>query len=265
MRLTTWNVNSVRLRLGLIERFVAEVSPDVLCFQETKVEDGSFPLKAFCDLGYEHAAIAGQKGYHGVAVLSRRPLADPARVNWCAKGDARHIQVTLPGGVELHNFYVPAGGDEPDPVVNEKFAHKLRFLDEMADFFAQYRNPRAILVGDLNIAPLECDVWSHKKLLRVVSHTPIEVEKLAAVQASLDWCDVMRLLTPPPEPLFTWWSYRARDWRAANRGRRLDHVWVTPALAGAARAMDVLEEARGWERPSDHAPVTVDFSDDLLR
>ena len=262
LRLTTWNINSVRLRIGLVERFLETVQPDVLCLQETKVADPLFPAKPFHKLGYEHHAIAGQKGYHGVAILSRIPLSDVERTNWCDKGDARHVRVRLDGGIELHNFYVPSGGDVPDPAENDKFAHKLAFLDEMKDWFAANRTAardKVILVGDLNVAPLENDVWSHKQLLNVVSHTPIEVEKLTAVQNSLDWVDSMRAFVPEPERLYTWWSYRARDWRKSNRGRRLDHVWVTPPLKDNLRSMRVHDDARDWEKPSDHVPVTVEL------
>src|SRR5690606_30795589 len=137
---------------------------------------------------------------------------------------------TLPGGIELHNFYVPAGGDVPDPAVNPKFAHKLRFLDEAAAWFAARRNPenRFILLGDLNVAPLETDVWSHKQLLKVVSHTPVEVERMNRWCASHDWVDAVRRFVPPERKLYSWWSYRSPDWAAADKGRRLDHVWVTP-------------------------------------
>jgi len=261
LRLTTWNINSVRLRIDLVTRFLERVQPDVLCLQETKVPDPLFPVKPFNKLGYEHHAIAGQKGYHGVAILSRLPLENPTRKDWCGKEDARHVHATLPDGIELHNFYVPAGGDEPDPDVNDKFAHKLDFLDGMAGWFGNAYRPKdkMILVGDLNVAPSEFDVWSHKQLLKVVSHTPIEVEKLGTVQASLDWVDAVRHFVPEPEKLFSWWSYRSKDWRASNRGRRLDHIWVTPPLQSALRSMAVLDEARDWEKPSDHVPVTVDL------
>jgi exodeoxyribonuclease-3 len=168
----------------------------------------------------------------------------------------------LPDGTELHSVYIPAGGDIPDPAVNDKFAHKLRFVDEMTRWWAAERSPdrRMILVGDLNIAPLETDVWSHKQLLDVVSHTPIEVEKMGAMQRSIGWVDAMRRFVPPEQKLFTWWSYRAADWQASDRGRRLDHVWVTPPLVPALRGMQVLREVRGWEpKPSDHVPVLVDL------
>ena len=116
-----------------------------------------------------------------------------------------------------------------------------------------------ILVGDLNIAPLENDVWSHKQMLKIVSHTPIEVEHLDKVAQSLSWIDTMRCHISSDEKLFTWWSYRAKDWQASNRGRRLDHVWMTPELEGCSTDMQVVEPARSWERPSDHAPVIVDL------
>lgn len=262
LRLSTWNINSVRLRIEQVEKFVDEVQPDVLCLQEIKVETLKFPQKAFRKMGYTHMAVAGQKGYHGVAILSRVPLEQQTQINWCAKGDARHTQVTLPGGVELHNFYVPAGGDEPDPVSNDKFAHKLDFVDEMTRHFGSIkagRNKPMIIVGDLNIAPLECDVWSHKQLLKVVSHTPVEVEKLTEVQNSLDFVDAVRHFIPPPEPVFSWWSYRSKDWRASNRGRRLDHIWVTPVLKDSLESISLQGHTRDWARPSDHIPITVEL------
>src|SRR5882757_6314913 len=192
LTLTTWNINSVRLRIDLVARFVKAVRPDVICLQETKCPDDAFPLKRFNRLGYVHSALNGQKGYHGVAVLSRLPFDSVTIDNYCGKTDCRHVAVTLGekagmrDPVTVHNFYVPAGGDEPDPAINEKFAHKLSFLDEMTAWTRTdaIAARRAILVGDLNIAPLENDVWSHKALLSVVSHTPIEVEKLGQVQAA---------------------------------------------------------------------------------
>ncbi len=263
--ITTWNINSVRLRLELVTRFLTEQQPDVLCLQETKCPDGQFPTSEFKALGYKHIAINGQKGYHGVAILSRHAFAEENRREFCAKGDSRHISVTLRGkaaGLEIHNFYVPAGGDEPDVNVNDKFAHKLAFVDEMAEWFRAEPKAqgRAILVGDLNIAPLEHDVWSHKALLNVVSHTPVEVEKLNRAQAAGDWRDALRKFTPETQKLYTWWSYRSPDWSVADKGRRLDHVWVSPPLIDGVKAMKVFRDVRGWERPSDHAPVKVDLT-----
>jgi len=265
LAVTTWNINSVRLRINLVAKFLRAVAPDVICLQETKCPDDKFPLKRFARLGYVHAAINGQKGYHGVAVLSRVPFDAVDTRNYCGKADSRHVAVTfgeragLRDPAVVHNFYVPAGGDEPDPAVNEKFAHKLAFLDEMlgASNLRPSAGARAILVGDLNVAPLEHDVWSHKQLLKVVSHTPIECERLTAVQRSGAWFDVLRAFVPEPAKLYTWWSYRAHDWEAADRGRRLDHIWVSPGLSDRVSAMTIAKHARGWMQPSDHVPVTA--------
>lgn len=261
MRIATWNINSVRLRINRVADLAKANNPDVICLQETKVIDDLFPLEAVQEMGYPHVAISGMKGYNGVAILSKLPLKDIQRQEWCGKTDCRHIAATLPGGIEVHNFYIPAGGDEPDREKNEKFGHKLDFLDEMTEWFPANRTTRKkmVLVGDLNIAPLETDVWSHKQLLKVVSHTPIEVEKLGKVQDTLDWIDAVRHFIPESEQLFSWWSYRARDWDTSNRGRRLDHVWVTPPLKKTLKGATVLRDARGGEKPSDHVPVMVDF------
>jgi len=260
----TWNINSVRLRMPIVEQLLKEYSPDVLCLQETKCPNGQFPFAPLRKLGYEHIVINGQPGYHGVATLSRYPIEAEECREFCEKGDTRHVAITISspsGPVTIHNFYVPAGGDEPNPEVNEKFAHKLAFLEEMTEWFAEEKNRdrKMILVGDLNIAPLETDVWSHKKLLKVVSHTAVEIDHLDRVQASLDWSDVVRHHIPAEETLFTWWSYRARDWKVADKGRRLDHIWATPGLTGTSTGVEVIKDARGWERPSDHAPVLARF------
>lgn len=263
LSIATWNINSVRLRLPLVERLLAEKAPDVLCLQETKCPDGSFPTAAFRRAGWDHVAINGQKGYHGVAIVSRIPFASIDRREFCEKGDARHLAVTLDlpsGPLDLHDFYVPAGGDEPDPVVNDKFAHKLAFLDELKTWLGSRPPERAsVVVGDLNVAPLVDDVWSHKALLKVVSHTPVETEAFEAIRAGGAWIDVMRRFVPPNEKLYTWWSYRAADWAKADKGRRLDHVWASPDLDGRLLGVEVLREARGWERPSDHVPVIATF------
>jgi exodeoxyribonuclease-3 len=259
VRLATWNINSIRARVHLIEQLAREAAPDVICLQETKVEDDLFPREAMAAIGYPHQAIFGMRAYHGVAVLSKLPLEAERRHHWCGKDDARHLSVTLPGGVELHNLYIPAGGDEPDPDVNDKFAHKLDFFREQADWWGRQTDGRRVLVGDLNVAPLETDVWSHKQLLKIVSHTPIEVEHFEAMRAAHDWVDAVRHFVDPEEKLYSWWSYRAHDWRASDKGRRLDHVWVTPDLTAALADARVLKAARDWERASDHAPVLVDL------
>ncbi len=256
--LATWNINSVRLREPIVCKLLQEQGPDVLCLQECKSPVDKIPLEAFAALGYAHIVAQGQKGYNGVAILSKLPLKDAGSRDFASLGHARHVAAELPNGVLVHNFYVPAGGDVPDREVNEKFGQKLDYLSEMRDFFRAAMPQRAVLVGDLNIAPREDDVWDHKKLLKVVSHTPQEVEALQETQEAGKWVDVTRADIPDGR-LYSWWSYRAKDWDAVDKGRRLDHVWATPDISGAAHSSRVLRDARGWEKPSDHAPVFATF------
>lgn len=258
--IASWNINSVRFRLDIVERFLSQTGIDVLCLQETKVMDDAFPHAAFEAMGYKHRLLNGQRMHHGVAIISRLPLTEARRFDWQDNGEARHIGARLPGGLLLENVYVPAGGDVPDREINPKFGQKLDFLERMTRWSTALQEP-SLIVGDFNIAPLECDVWNHKALLDVVSHTPVEVEALARFQASHGWADLGRHFVPAPERLYTWWSYRASDWKASDRGRRLDHIWASPEVAPQARAFDILEDARNWGKPSDHIPqiVTLDL------
>jgi exodeoxyribonuclease-3 len=263
LRIATWNINSLRLRLPLLRNLVAALDPDVICLQETKVPDALFPDAAPAELGYPHYARRGMKGYNGVAILSRLPLASlDTAPDWCGKGDCRHLAVALDlpsGPVELHNFYVPAGGDIPDAAENPKYAHKLDFVAEATEWFAaRPALARTVLVGDLNIAPLEHDVWNHRQLLDVVSHTPPETEGLLAWQRTR-FIDAVRHFVPEDQKLFTWWSYRNRDWRASDRGRRLDHIWTSPDLRDGLLGYTVLKDARDWQQASDHVPVCVEM------
>ena len=261
IRFASWNINSVRLRLPNLLRFLADFQPDVVSLQETKTMNDHFPLKALQDAGYMHSAIEGMKGYNGVSILSKYPLTDIQIHNWCGKKDARHISAIVEG-IELHNLYIPAGGDIPDPEENIKFAHKLEFLESVTNFFEEknVKAKSAIIMGDLNIAPLETDVWSHKQLLDVVSHTPIEVDLLTKMQQKMDFVDATRHIIPPSEKLFSWWSYRSPDWTKNDRGRRLDHIWVTQKLSGNIKDGQIVKEMRGWEKPSDHVPVILDLA-----
>ena len=233
LKIASWNINSVRARLGIVERFLTEEAPDILCLQETKVRDAEFPREMFERLGYRHLVLCGQPMHHGVAIASRLPIQEEARFDWQANGEARHLGVRLECGVRLENVYVPAGGDIPDRELNTKFGQKLDFVERMTRWSEDVKCP-TIMVGDFNIAPLECDVWSHKQLLNVVSHTPIEVEALTGLQGSNDWVDLGRHFHPAPQRLHTWWSYRSPDWTRNDRGRRLDHMWATKDVAAQA-------------------------------
>jgi exodeoxyribonuclease-3 len=256
--LATWNINSVRLRADLVARLLREEGPDILCLQECKSPVDKIPAGIFANLGYPHMIARGEKGYNGVAILSRLPIEEAGALDFAGLGHARHIAGRLENGVTIHNFYVPAGGDVPDREVNEKFGQKLDYLTDMRDFFGNDRPEKSILVGDLNIAPREDDVWSHKQLLKVVSHTPVEVDHLGTVMEAGGWHDVTRADIPGGQ-LYSWWSYRARDWDAADKGRRLDHVWASRDIREAGHSSRILRAARGWEKPSDHAPVFAHF------
>ena len=258
LKIATWNINSVRLREPHVCRILKEFEPDILCLQEIKSPIEYIPTESFEALGYKYIVARGQKSYNGVAIISKIPIVDIGHHNYCSKGDARHVSAILDNGVIIQNFYVPAGGDIADRSINDKFAHKLDFLKEMQENFLNTPPKKTILVGDLNIAPLDNDVWSHKQLSKVVSHTPIEISELGSVSQSGSFVDVIRK-NIPEGLLYSWWSYRSPDWSTADKGRRLDHIWATSDIAESAFSSFILKEVRGWERPSDHVPVFVEF------
>jgi exodeoxyribonuclease III len=262
MKIATWNINSVRLRLPLALKFLKEFAPDALCLQEIKATAEQFPTQAFAEAGYIHQAVNGQKAYNGVAILSRLPFVKTEIGDFCREGHARHITATFENDVTLHNFYVPAGGDVPDAGQNAKFDHKLHFLKAMIRHFERQKNRpsvKTVLVGDFNVAPLENDVWNHKQLLDVVSHTPAETRLLGELLAAVQACDVTRHFIPPSQKIYSWWSYRAADWTASDRGRRLDHIWVSPALKDGLVSQAIVKKMRGWQKASDHVPVIAEF------
>ena len=269
IKIATWNINSVRLRIDQVTRFCTEQNPDVLCLQEIKCLEDQFPYEPLRAIGYAHIEVSGQKGYHGAATVSKLPM-ERLPTSFCPVDEARHVSTSVKhdkGDFELHNFYVPAGGDEADIETNPKFKHKLDFIEAMRCYFAErftVGDSEQVLVGDFNIAPHENDVWSHKQLLKVVSHTPLEVGILETFRECHDFIDVARAILDEDEKLFSWWSYRSRDINKSDRGRRLDHIWVsqalkTAALSGGRDGFKVHKDCRFWERPSDHAPVTLDL------
>ena len=258
LTIATWNINSVRLRMPQVARFLSEQAPDVLCLQEIKTEEKHFPAADFAALGYVYQAVHGQKGYHGVATVSRIPMREVTRHDWQANGEARHIGVELEDSrLLLDNVYIPAGGDIPDREANPKFGQKLDFLSRMT-LWADAIEQSTLIVGDFNIAPLACDVYDHKALLKVVSHTPLEVDTLATFQAAHGWIDLGRKHIPAPQRNYSWWSYRT-FWQEKDRGRRLDHMWASPLLAAQSTNHRIVEETRRWEQPSDHVPLITEF------
>ncbi len=262
MKLATYNINSVRLRIERVIHILEKLDLDVLCLQETKCEDSEFPKEAFKKAGYEHLAIRGEKAYNGVAIVSRLPIKEKKVFNF-VNHHARHVCANI-DGIDIHNFYVPAGGMIPDRFSNEKFEHKLNYVDACVDHFSNKKNSsNAIILGDLNIAPYEHDVWSSKQLRDEVSHTAIEREKLDNFKKAGGFVDIARKFIDENEKIYSWWSYRNRDWRKSNRGRRLDHIWTSANIANDVKSYNVYKDLRdplfGGEKPSDHVPVVIEL------
>jgi exodeoxyribonuclease-3 len=267
LTIATWNINSVRSRIDAAVRFLEEEKPHVLCLQEIKCRNEEFPSKAFKDAGYKHIQVRGQKGHHGVATVARIPLEPMPEPELCSKGEGR-AAAAMVGGIELHNYYFPSGGDEPDPEVNDKFAHKLEFwarLQKRAKKELKRLAAEPVLyVGDFNIAPGEHDVHNHKRLIKYVGHTPQESALYFETLKIGQFTDIERALIPEPEQIPTWWSYRVKNWTPESPGWRLDHFWASQGLRGAAlkggrKALKVHTRTREWEKPSDHVPVTLTF------
>ncbi len=262
LKIISWNINSLRLRLGLLKDFVKQNQPDVICLQETKVIDELFPINEIKNLGFDYIEFSGEKSYNGVAILSKIPFSNPQKIDILSYGHKRHLSVDLEIAgqkIVLHNFYVPAGGDIADVNINDKFDHKLKFIDWMSDFFQKQYKQKIIIVGDMNIAPLEHDVWSHKQLLKVVSHTPIEIEKMTNLQKTLNWIDCHRLFVDKKKKLYSWWSYRAKEALKSDRGRRLDHIWATPNLKSNIKSSTIYRDFRDKDKTSDHVPIETCF------
>ncbi len=259
LRVTTWNINSVRLRISHVLRMIAEANPDVVCLQEIKCMDELFPVEALHAAGFTHQHVHGQKSYNGVAILSRQPLLETNIHHWTGREDRRHISARHASGIEIHNLYVPAGGDIPDPEANVKFRHKLDFVQALTNWSERNKRDRPrILVGDLNIAPGEHDVWSSKKLRDIVSHTEVERTMMRDWIAAGDWVDTARHFIPEDQKAYSWWSYRSPNWQTRDLGRRLDHIWASPDLHGTLTNIHHARDARAWEpQPSDHVPVTL--------
>ncbi len=260
MKILSWNINSIKVRLVLIEKLIKMISPDVLCFQETKILDKDFPIQKFKSLGYLHAVFRGQKAYNGVAILSKMPIEDSFVLS-IFNEDARHVSVKI-HNVYITNIYVPAGGDIPDSKINPKFEHKMEFIYFLDKWYKDNLRfyPRHVLVGDFNVAPQENDVWSSKALKNVVSHSFIEREMIKKFYRSHGFIDVFRNDSNKDKKIFSWWSYRNKDWKKSNRGRRLDHIWITQDLKKYFVSSEIFSFFRDFESPSDHVPCVLELS-----
>jgi len=252
VQITSWNVNSLKVRLPQVEAFLEHDQPDLLCLQETKLPDARFPDEPLQERGYT-ALYHGQNAYNGVAMLSRLPLADPecGLADGEAQPQARLCAATL-GKVRVVNVYVPNG----QALDSDKYAYKLRWLAHLRDYLqaALTRWPELVVLGDFNIAPAAADVFDAEAWGEDILCSPAERAALESLQ-DLGLVDAYRALHPEGRD-FTWWDYRAASFRR-DRGLRIDLILVSTALWPRARRFVVHREQRGLDRPSDHAPVSL--------
>ncbi len=258
MRLVTWNVNSLKVRLERVEEWLAECQPDVVCMQETKLADTAFPAMAFSALGYE-AAHHGEGRWNGVAILSRVGLDDVvAGFGDGAPDDpeARLLTATC-GGVRVMSAYVPNGR----ALDNEHYQYKLRWLDRLVGHLDAVADPSrpVALCGDFNIAPADRDVWDAAALVDV---THVSEPERTALRKLLDWglTDVFRDCYPDTDRLFSWWDYRAGNFHKGI-GMRIDLVLGSSPVAERVRWSLIDRNARKGKQPSDHAPLIVELED----
>ena len=254
--IVSWNINSIRARMHLIDKLIYEENPDILCLQETKIPDDIFPAEYFKEKGYSYIFYRGQKAYSGVAILSKIESELLPYKNFVAD-EARDIAVYIPKyDLTIHNLYVPAGYDY-DGVNSVKFAHKIKYVEEMIEWNYANKPSRSIFLGDVNIAPLDNDVWSHKQLLKEISHTPREIDLFKQWESSGNLIDAPRQFCSEDKKLYSWWSYRNRDYKKTNRGRRLDHFMLTSDIKSYLSASSYLYEYRSFDNPSDHIPIAT--------
>ena len=255
MRIATWNVNSLAVRLPQVLAWLDVQPVDVLALQELKLADEKFPQAELLAAGY-HTVFHGQKTYNGVALLTRCPVTDVVRnIPGFVDEQARVIAATLQtpsGSLRVVNGYF-VNGQEPG---SEKFAYKMRWLDALHDWLAQelLSHPRLVLLGDFNIAPEDRDSYDPEGLRETIHHTSAERIKFQSLLA-LGFVDAFRLFEQP-EKTFSWWDYRMLGFQK-NRGLRIDHILVSQALRGCVDACSVDRQPRKNKQPSDHAPVLV--------
>ena len=253
MKIATWNVNSLKVRLPHVLEWLAAHQPDVLCLQETKLEDVNFPSAEISAAGYQ-TVFSGQKTYNGVAILSKTPVADAVAAIPGFVDEQKRVLAATIAGVRVINLYIPNG----QSVDSDKYQYKLGWLEAMTAWLADElaRHPRLALLGDFNIAPDERDVHDPKAWEGQVLFSLPEREAFRRL-VDLGLADSFRLFEQP-EKIYSWWDYRMNAFRR-NMGLRIDHILLSPALAETCKYCTIDKEARKAERPSDHAPVIVEF------
>ena len=256
MKIATWNINGINSRLDHVIKWSAGARVDVLCLQETKTPDAKFPVMKLRKAGYEHIAVHGEKSYNGVAILSRLPMDDVVKgfPNEAEDEPKRLLAATIEG-VRVVTAYFPHG----TRIGSEKFRFKLDWVQKLRKYFDKYydKSDDVLLCGDTNITPHEMDLWNVKYWATRMHFTKEEREVLQQLK-KWGFIDVFRQINDQPGE-YTWWDTFRESSFPKNRGLRLDHMWATPTLAELCTDCWVDREPRGWDHPSDHAPVIGDF------
>ena len=254
MKIATWNVNSINVRLEHVLHWLASTETDVLCLQETKTVDEKFPVKPINEIGYKVSFI-GEKSYNGVAILSKHEMKNVQK-NMPDDDDGsqkRFIAADI-NGMHIVNTYVPNGNE----LWSEKFSFKLDWLQRLRGYFDNRCNVGSdvLLCGDFNVAMDKIDVWDAK---RWTGKLHFSLPERAAMYHVKQWgmTDVFRKINPDLQQ-FSWWDFRANAF-LKNQGLRIDYIWASRSLADKCKYCQIDAEPRGWERPSDHTPVVAKF------
>ncbi len=255
MQIATWNVNSLKVRLEQLLGWLQEDAPDVVCLQETKLDDPKFPVEEIEAAGYQ-VAFSGQKTYNGVAIVSRTPCADVVRGIPGFSDEQKRVIAATVGSIRVVDAYVPNG----QSVDSDKYRYKLDWLAAFAAWLSDElaRYSELVVVGDFNIAPEPRDVHNPKAWEGKVLFSEPEREAFQTL-IGLGFVDSFRLFDQP-EKTFTWWDYRLNAFKR-GMGLRIDHILLSPALAKRCQRVSVIKDMRALERPSDHAPVVAEIAD----
>jgi exodeoxyribonuclease-3 len=253
MKIATWNVNSMNVRLPHVVEWLQSHEPDVLVLQEIKQLTEKFPTEALQEIGY-HSIASGQKTYNGVAVISKTPATDPVTDFPDLDDQQRRILASTVDDIRIIDLYIPNGSE----VGSEKYEYKLNWLKSLRNFLKaeMQRHENVVVLGDFNIAPADADVYDPEKWGDAILCSPLEREALGEL-FKLGLTDVFRKFEHP-EGTFSWWDYRAAGFRR-NAGLRIDLILTSDSMTRRCKASYVDKEPRAWERPSDHAPVVAEF------
>lgn len=254
MKLATWNVNSLKVRLAHVLQWLADNPVDVLCLQELKMTDDKFPVAEIQAAGY-HVAFTGQKTYNGVAILSRHPMSDIVKNNPLFPDEQQRIITATIEGIRVICAYIPNG----QAVGSDKYQYKLQWLDALHQWIGEEMKtyPKLALLGDYNIAPEDRDVHDPAAWEGDILVSPPERAAFNKL-VDLGLTDTFRLFEQA-EKMFSWWDYRRMGFRL-NRGLRIDHILVSAPLAANCTACEIDKTPRKWEQPSDHTPVIATLS-----